>query len=101
MYIFFTKILFDQKRIFLSQFAAGDLLIKKNGFLLYRANLLKLVGRQNFITKCRLRLVEDVTDGNGQRGDAILLAVKYTPPAVIHGICDKMLDVDDKNLPIS
>jgi hypothetical protein len=85
--------------------AAGDLIIKKNGFLLYRANLLKLVGRQNFIAKCRLRLVEDVTDGNGQRGDAILLAVKYTPPAVIHDMCDKdkiqFADDDDENLPNS
>jgi hypothetical protein len=32
--------------------------------------------------------VEDVTDGNGQRGDAILLAVKYTPSAVMHDIYD-------------
>jgi hypothetical protein len=63
------------------QIAAGDLR-KDRRLLLYRANLVKLLGRRNLFLKSRLRLVEDVSDGCGQRGDAILIAAKYIPLAL-------------------
>jgi hypothetical protein len=77
-----TRVLcFEYLFIVFAQANAGDFRFGPTNLLFYRANLVKLLGRQNLFLKVRMRIVEDVEVNGLGRGDAILLGVEFMPIA--------------------